>query len=154
MLPDRGNNNSKGNLEVPVKVGPAELSLQEEVDQILAEVGVHDVVNNQDENDPTPRQRQDTKIRFDSPNVYEYTCPQTAPAKLQRVKDFRGHSYQKKSAGYRDYKHLRDTEVPRPHLPQELRSRHLSREKCDQIWNWLHWDFKKSKFENFLDVCS
>ena len=159
----------KGNLPISVKVGQAEIDLQKEVDKILDDVGVNDVLETEEETvfpatgPPTDRTaiapnqsfnssiERKSSVRFFN-NQKQVTKNSLSP--VDKVRDFRGHNYHKKSAGFRDYKQLREAEVPRPQLPTELKSQYLSSQKSDEIWNWLHWDYKKSKFEHFVEVCS
>lgn len=147
----------KGNLPIPVKVGPAEIALQEEVNKILDEVNVY---NNIEEDDDRPirsrlrdlRTPDGRHVTIRDPNASLSSMPVLEQEKL--ISDFRQHTYSRKSAGYRDYKHLRESEVPRPKLPDNLKSKYLSDKRTEEIWDWLHWDFRKTKLQHFLEVCS
>lgn len=152
----------KGNLPVQLKIGEAELELQKEVDKILHEAGVNeakgDEGNEEDKttNNVSPISSHSKSVRFSNPppqtSSSQLPLQQSAPAR--RVQDFRGSSYSSKSANFANYRELRDAEVPKPQLPDELKSSYLNEEKTHQIWSWLNWDFKKTKFEHFLEVCS
>ncbi|XP_067952095.1 uncharacterized protein [Watersipora subatra] len=154
----------KGNLPVAVKLGEAEIELQNEVQGILDEVDVQGVVEGEHEERPTPPYSSPTNHRISAISSPKHAVanddsqsPQPLAASKEPrapVRDFRQHHYQKKAIKFKDYKELRSAEVPRPQLPERFKSPYLSHRKSKEIWQWLNVDFSKSKFEHFMDVCS
>ena len=160
----------KGNLPVPVKVGPAEVELQNEVQHILDEVDVHGAMDDSEGDRPYSSLYNSSAGRRISSNN-KTNCANTASKTVRfnqnaatpistkadckpSVEEFRDHHYDKKAAKFKDYKELRSADVPRPQLPEEYRSQYLSESKAAEIWDWLNWDFEKTKFEHFIEVCS
>ena len=144
----------KGNLPVALKLGPAELELQKEVTKILDDVGIQSKVD-EEQNianmEKTSTGQRSLKFKDQGSVASQASSPRSH---RKSAGTFHQHTYSKKSAGYRDFRELREAEVPRPKLPETLKTRFLTDEKTQEIWNWLHWDFKKSKFEHFIEVCS
>lgn len=162
---------SKGNLLEPVKVGEAELELQKEVQLLLDDVDIHGALEEKEDSEEklyssmlnssashrasSNPHNNHKSIRFSSTsNPVLQPDAGTSHGSPQKVQDFRQHYYHKKSAKFRDYKELREAEVPRPKLPEQLKTQYLSDQKTAEIWEWLHWDYKKSKLEHFIEVCS
>ncbi|KAF6032533.1 hypothetical protein EB796_009134 [Bugula neritina] len=168
------------NRPVVAKVGKAEEELQQEVQNILDEVGVQTVREESEEGDSRPYSSifNNTKSRHNSDSNNQVSEviesnnksgllngktrqqkvsqseSESSRSRASKIQDYRQHQYVKKSAKFKDFKELRETEVPKPELPDQLKSEYLSEEKIQEIWSWLHWDFKKSKLEYFIEVCS
>lgn len=148
----------RGNLPIQLCVGQAEQELQQEVEKILTEAEVHEIKHDRHNDDGDKVDQAVSPVGSDSKIVrFQDQQPETSQPEvkpLRKVREFRAKSYERKSANFANYKQLRSAEVPEPQLPVELRSEYLDEQKTQEIWKWLNWDFKKTKFQHFLDVCS
>lgn len=164
---ERRDGAAKASVHVAVKAGAAELALQKEVKQILDDVGVNDVLNTKpegDERNTSTKSAIITNTQAAKPGTNrksqvdflksQQDISMLNATTLGSVRHFRGHDYKKKSAIYKDFIELRTADVPRPKVPTELTPQYLTPQKIDDIWNWLHWDYQKTNFEHFVDVCS
>lgn len=169
---------------VTAKIGEAEEELQEEVNRILNLIEDPPTIEKEEGESTRPspmlettanRRRINSKRKTDrtehphsgqksvqfltesksqtseTPDVETERPERKSPS---RVQDFRKHSYEKKAEKFSNYKELREAQVPRPLLPENLKSKYLSAAKSDEIWNWLNWDYNKTKFEHFIEVCT
>ena len=51
------------------------------------------------------------------------------------------------------YEQLKSTKPPKPTIPKEFKSKYLSDERNQEIWEWLHYGETITDFEFFLSVC-
>lgn len=60
-----------------------------------------------------------------------------------------------KSAKFRSYDELKNSEIPiKRDMPSRLRSRYMSDNRSEAVWDWLNQDEQITDFTYFLEVCS
>ena len=137
-------------LPLKARVPPEAIKLKEEAEKILKSVQEKDKREEDLPGEPVPLAPETRHIR--NPSVHVSIFPDIT----LHMDDYEDDEFstEKKASCWKSYEDFKKFKPPekRP-LPQELKSPHLSIEKCEEIWDWLN-DYERiDDFSYFMEVC-
>lgn len=144
---------TRSSLYLPMKTRahPEAQKLRKEVEKIIQSVQEDDEDYSDDRFKENDEEASTAKIAIARPSLAHHM------ARTSIMSSASSHSAKSRlkltAENFNSYEQLQKTKPPRPQIPELLKSRYLSAEKNQGIWEWLHHGEEMTEFEFFLSVC-
>ncbi|XP_061171335.1 uncharacterized protein LOC133180900 [Saccostrea echinata] len=144
---------TRSNLYLPMKTRahPEAQKLRKEVEKIIQSVQEDGEDYNDDKFKQSEEEISTAKLAISRPSLAPHM---TRDSIMSNASSHSTRPRLKLTAErFNSYEQLQKTKPPKPQIPEILKSRYLSAEKNQAIWEWLHHGEEMTEFEFFLSVC-
>lgn len=143
---------TRSNLFLPMKTRahPEAMKLRKEVEKIIQSVQEDGEDYDDDRFKQSGEDASTTKVTHARPSLAPHM---TRDSVVSSDSTFGRPRLKLTADKFSSYEQLQKTKPPKPLIPDILKSRYLSTEKNQSIWEWLHHGEEMTEFEFFLSVC-
>ena len=143
---------TRSNLYLPMKTRahPEAMKLRKEVEQIIQSVQEDGEDYSDDRFKQTEEDVSTAKVSMARPSLAPHM---TRDSMVSSASTHNKPRLKLTADRFSSYEQFQKTKPPKPQIPDLLKSRYLSAEKNQCIWEWLHHGEEMTEFEYFLSVC-
>lgn len=153
--PDKVRQRSSLFLPIKAKAHPESQKLRQEVENIIKSVQ-----EDNDDYDPDKENessRKESTVAADSVKWDQrrslVAFRQRSSQDAEEINKFNSRITKLTAEDFNTYEQLKNTKPPKPVIPEQFASKHLSAERNQEIWDWLHYGETITDFQYFLSVC-